>query len=66
MAEGASSGAAAAAGVTPATLRFYDRRARELRAAAQAAVLRRLASAPRRALAALAGSVIPGRSALTR
>jgi hypothetical protein len=32
--------------VTPATVRFYDRRARDLRAAAQAAALRRLFRAP--------------------
>jgi hypothetical protein len=32
--------------VTPATVRFYDRRARDLRAAAQAATLRRLFLAP--------------------
>jgi len=32
--------------VTPATVRFYDRRARDLRAAAQAATLRRLFLTP--------------------
>jgi hypothetical protein len=34
------------AGVTPATIRRYDSRARDLRAAAQAAALRRLFLAP--------------------
>lgn len=33
-------------GVTPQLVRFYDRRARELRAAAQAAALRRLFRLP--------------------
>jgi hypothetical protein len=32
--------------VTPATVKFYDRRARDLRAVAQAAALRRLFLAP--------------------
>lgn len=61
-----ASGAAASTAVTPATLRFYDRRARELRAAAQAAVLRRLARAPRRGVAALIGALAPSSSLLPR
>jgi hypothetical protein len=45
--------------VTPATVRFYDRRARDLRAAAQAAALRRLFRAPWVCLERLVGSAAP-------
>ena len=54
-------GSVPVAGVTPAMIRRYDRRARDLRAAAQAALLCHLFRAPLHAAATLAVLAVRGR-----